>query len=867
MDAKRILLFSLTFLSLLYFSASFLPTNNFLVNCGSNANTSFYNRIFLADSAKPGSLFLSAERSVSLTDRSPSPNTPILYHTARVFTTDSSYKFNIKKNGTGIHLVRLHFSPFQAQNFNLASAKFNVVANGFLLLSGFSANSVLLKEYLLEIDGNVLEIMFSPVGDSGFAFVNGIEVFSVPKDFIIDDGARSVIANGIEEYKNLTSRVLETVHRINVGGSKLTPFNDTLWRTWIPDDGFLVFKPAAKRAVSTHLPNYQSGGATREIAPDNVYMSAQQMNRDNSSLNGRFNITWDFPVGSQGAPHLVRLHFCDIVSPALNQLYFDVYINNYSAYRDLDLSMLTYHVLSSPVYIDFVADSDDSGVIRISVGPSDLSTPSKINAILNGVEIMRLVNLKGSHVGSNKKNVWILVGSIVGGIVIFCLAAVAIVLAFKCKKKKPKPPRRAESAGWTPLRVYGGSSYSRMSEGTVTTSPGPNGYHSLRIPFVDIQTATNNFDKSLIIGMGGFGMVYKGVLRDNTKVAVKRGVPGSRQGLPEFQTEITVLSKIRHRHLVSLVGYCEEQSEMILVYEYMEKGPLKNHLYCSKHPPLSWKQRLEICIGSARGLHYLHTGSAQEWAMQWQKKGMLGKIIDPHLVGQIKPCCLKKYGETAEKCLAEYGVDRPTMGDVLWNLEYALQLQESGPEEPREGSNMNGMDCPTTSITPSSNARTEKDDGSGSSDITTSQDIDNCCDPKENRLPLADLNCEVKTHTTRQLALITSLSPRETFGIMYRNKAHANGNYMNGNFDTNWVADKFKVLRAEGLFGLIESIVPINCTGPMGPSPTVPTFSEANPLWMEQEGRPALSLASASPHHFFVLAKVVPAWTRRNFMP
>ncbi|KAK6275505.1 hypothetical protein POUND7_005214 [Theobroma cacao] len=701
MDAKRILLFSLTFLSLLYFSASFLPTNNFLVNCGSNANTSFYNRIFLADSAKPGSLFLSAERSVSLTDRSPSPNTPILYHTARVFTTDSSYKFNIKKNGTGIHLVRLHFSPFQAQNFNLASAKFNVVANGFLLLSGFSANSVLLKEYLLEIDGNVLEIMFSPVGDSGFAFVNGIEVFSVPKDFIIDDGARSVIANGIEEYKNLTSRVLETVHRINVGGSKLTPFNDTLWRTWIPDDGFLVFKPAAKRAVSTHLPNYQSGGATREIAPDNVYMSAQQMNRDNSSLNGRFNITWDFPVGSQGAPHLVRLHFCDIVSPALNQLYFDVYINNYSAYRDLDLSMLTYHVLSSPVYIDFVVDSDDSGVIRISVGPSDLSTPSKINAILNGVEIMRLVNLKGSHVGSNKKNVWILVGSIVGGIVIFCLAAVAIVLAFKCKKKKPKPPRRAESAGWTPLRVYGGSSYSRMSEGTVTTSPGPNGYHSLRIPFVDIQTATNNFDKSLIIGMGGFGMVYKGVLRDNTKVA-DFGL--SRSGPCLNETHVSTGVKGSFGYLDPEYFRRQQLTDKSDVYSF---GVVLFEVLCARPAvdPLLTREQVNLA----------------EWAMQWQKKGMLGKIIDPHLVGQIKPCCLKKYGETAEKCLAEYGVDRPTMGDVLWNLEYALQLQESGPEEPREGSNMNGMDCPTTSITPSSNARTEKDDGSGSSDITTSQ--------------------------------------------------------------------------------------------------------------------------------------------------
>ncbi|XWS48471.1 hypothetical protein CRYUN_Cryun13aG0080200 [Craigia yunnanensis] len=726
MDIQRLHIFSVTFLSLLYISTSFLPTNNFLLNCGSNGNTSFYNRIFIADSAK-SSVSLSAERPVSLTDRNPSPNSPILYHTARVFTTDSSYKFNIKKNGKGTHLVRLHFSPFQAQNFNLTSSKFNVVANGFLLLSGFSAYNMLLKEYILKIDSEFLEIMFSPVSDSGFAFVNAIEVFSVPKDFIIDDGARLVKGDGIEEYKNLTSQVLEIIHRINVGGLKLTPFNDTLWRTWIPDDGFHVFKPAAKQAVTTHVPNYQSGGATREIAPDNVYMTSQQMKRDNSTLNGRFNITRDFPVGSLGAARFVRLHFCDFVSPALNPLYFNVNVNDYSAYRDLDLSMLTYHALLSPVYLDFIADSDDSGVIRVSVGPSDLSTPSKINAILNGAEIMRLVNLKGLRAGSKKKNIWVLVGFIFGSFVIFCLAAAAVLLAFKCKKKKPKPQRRAESAGWTPLRVYGGSS-SRMSEGTISTSLGPNGYHSLRISFIDIQTATNNFHKSLIIGMGGFGMVYKRVLRDNTKVAVKRGVPGSRQGLPEFQTEITVLSKIRHRHLVSLVGYCEEQSEMIRAYEYMEKGPLKNHLYV---------QNILLCLGS-KGLKYalallevadfglsrsgpclnethVSTGvkgsfgyldpeyfrrqqltdksdvysfgvvlfevlcarpaldpllareqvNLAERAMQWQKKGMLGKIIDPHLVGQIKPSCLKKYGETTVKCLAEYGVDRPTIGGLV----------------------------------------------------------------------------------------------------------------------------------------------------------------------------------------------------------
>ena len=66
-----------------------------------------------------------------------------------------------------------------------------------------------------------------------------------------------------------------------------------------------------------------------------------------------------------------------------------------------------------------------------------------------------------------------------------------------------------------------------------------------------------------------------------------------------------------------------------------------------------------------------------EWAMSWQKKGMLEQIMDPALAGKNNPASLKKYGDTAEKCLGEQGVDRPSMGDVLWNLEYALQLDET----------------------------------------------------------------------------------------------------------------------------------------------------------------------------------------------
>ncbi|XP_057445989.1 probable receptor-like protein kinase At5g24010 [Lotus japonicus] len=805
MDTQKLILLLILLLFTPCSFSSFTPTDNYLLSCGSQTNASLFNQFFMGDSTNQGSVFLSADKSISLTNQNPPPNSPTLYHTARVFTTTGSYRFSMRKNGT--NFVRFHFSTFKAPGFefDLKSANFSVLVDGNLVLSNFKPNngSILIKEFVLKVESNLLEIVFRPAGNSGFGFVNAVEVFSAPEDFIIDYGARLVGPSDVQEYKNLSSQVLETVHRINVGGVKLTPFNDTLWRTWIPDEDYLVLKDAAKRVVSTHTPNYQTGGANREIAPDNVYMTAREMDRDNSIIASQFNITWNFPVVPGGVRHLVRLHFCDIVSPALNLLYFDVYINGYSAYKDLDLSSLTFHTLASPVYVDFVADSDDSGVMQISVGPSDLSSSIRMNAILNGAEIMQLVNAVDSSVVSQKKRLWVLVvvGSIVGGIIVLLLILAAFLASFR--KKKPKQ-LTVESVGWTPLRLFGGSSLSRMSE--VTGYPSP-GYFGLKIPFADIQAATNNFDRTLIIGSGGFGMVYKGVFKDNMKIAVKRGMPGSRQGLPEFQSEITILSRIRHHHLVSLVGYCEENSEMILVYEYVEKGPLKKHLYgAAVLQPLSWKQRLEICIGAARGLHYLHTGFAQgiihrdikstnilldennvakvadfglsrsgpcvnethvstgvkgsfgyldpeyfrrqkltdksdvysfgvvlfevlcarpavdpqldreqvnlaEWALEWQKKGMLEHIIDPYLVGKIKPSSLKKFGETAEKCLAEYGVDRPTMGDVLWNLEYSLQLQENEHErEPCADRSSHGEVNVTTTINPgnsSSSMRTQ----------------------------------------------------------------------------------------------------------------------------------------------------------------
>ncbi|KAK3037214.1 hypothetical protein RJ639_030107 [Escallonia herrerae] len=734
MNIKTLHLLAIVLL-FLHFSEAFTPQDNYLIACGSDVNITVDNRRFLGDSARPGSSYLSAGKSISVVNPNRSSSSSVLYNTARVFTSASSYAFSIKKFGT--HLVRLHFFPFTSMDYNLNTANFSVSANGVFLLSNFAVQANIIKEYMLMVDKVELEISFMPMGKSGFAFVSAIEVFSAPSDLIADFGAKLIGTNGIEEFKNLPSQILETVQRINVGGSKLTPFNDTLWRTWVPDEEFLVLKTAAKIASTTHTPKYQKGGASREVAPDNVYMTAQQMNRDNSSGYSIFNITWDFPVGVGGARHFVRLHFCDIVSLSLNQLYFNVFINGFFAYKDLDLSTTTFHLLASPYYIDFVVDSDDSGIVRISVGPSDLSTTLRKNAILNGVEIMKILNFGSPQTRSRKRSHWVLVlaGSIIAGFAALCLAIVLFCLVVKCGKKRAKlKPAVSTGTGWTPLRVYGGSTHSRLSEGTVFASPGSNGYLGLKIPFADLQLATNNFDKSLIIGSGGFGMVYKGALRDNTKIALKRGVPGSRQGLPEFQTEIAILSKIRHRHLVSLVGFCEEQSEMILVYEYVEKGPLKNHLFGYLDPEYFRRQQLTdksdvysfgvvlievLCARPAVDpLLAREQVNLAEWAMQWQKKGLLEKIIDPYLVGKVKPSSLKKYADTAEKCLAEYGVDRPSIGDVLWNLESALQLQETGMQGgPQEDNHITPPELPVSST----NTRMEDENGAGTSGSRTSQ--------------------------------------------------------------------------------------------------------------------------------------------------
>ncbi|XP_060674188.1 probable LRR receptor-like serine/threonine-protein kinase At1g06840 isoform X1 [Ziziphus jujuba] len=123
----------------------------------------------------------------------------------------------------------------------------------------------------------------------------------------------------------------------------------------------------------------------------------------------------------------------------------------------------------------------------------------------------------------------------------------------------------------------------------------------------EMALATGNFSSSSQVGQGGYGKVYKGILPDNMIVAIKRAEEGSLQGQREFLTEIELLSRVHHRNLVSLVGYCDEEDEQMLVYEFMPNGTLRDWLGAKAKRTLSFGMRLRIALGSAKAILYLHT--------------------------------------------------------------------------------------------------------------------------------------------------------------------------------------------------------------------------------------------------------------------
>ncbi|GAB2288646.1 hypothetical protein Dimus_022969 [Dionaea muscipula] len=131
-----------------------------------------------------------------------------------------------------------------------------------------------------------------------------------------------------------------------------------------------------------------------------------------------------------------------------------------------------------------------------------------------------------------------------------------------------------------------------------------------RFLYKELKKATKGFRDKELLGYGGFGRVYKGVLqKGNTPVAVKRISHESRQGLQEFVSEIASVGRMRHRNLVQLLGWCRRRGDLMLVYDFMPNGSLDKYLFDEPKLVLNWEQRFKIIKGVASGLLYLH----EEW--------------------------------------------------------------------------------------------------------------------------------------------------------------------------------------------------------------------------------------------------------------
>ncbi|EEF29389.1 kinase, putative [Ricinus communis] len=190
-----------------------------------------------------------------------------------------------------------------------------------------------------------------------------------------------------------------------------------------------------------------------------------------------------------------------------------------------------------------------------------------------------------------------------------------------------------------------------------------------RYSYQELKKATKGFSGKELLGQGGFGQVYKGILPDSkVQVAVKRISNESNQGLREFVSEIASVGRLRHRNLVQLLGWCRRRDDFLLVYDYMANGSLDNFLFDEPKIILNWEQRFKIIKDVASGLLYLHEGYEQVVIHRDVKASNV--LLDSELTGRL--------GDFGLARLYEHG-SNPGTTRVVGTLGYLA------PEMPRTG--------------------------------------------------------------------------------------------------------------------------------------------------------------------------------------
>ncbi|KAK8317150.1 hypothetical protein V6Z11_A13G088700 [Gossypium hirsutum] len=453
-------------------------------------------------------------------------------------------------------------------NVHASKSFLTVTAGNYTLLRNFNAylnakhikSAYFFKEFIVHVENHTLDLTFSPTTNAsgGYAFVNGIEIVSMPL---------------ILYYQGNNVSAMKTMHRVNVGGQRIPPNEDTGMSRSRAMDSSYIFGEAfgvenckfdASITYPKEVPAY--------IAPQGVYETARSIGSV-PEININYNLSWTFPL-DPSFTYLIRLHLCDISRniAKTNQRAFDIFINNQVIERGIDIIALTYGN-DIPLYRDFtilIPNLIMKHDLWLKLHPNLQRKPQYYDAILNGAEIFKVSNIDGNLAGLNPslKNessvdgdepsfsssssrtsteaILIIIGSFL--ILVLAISLGVYLVAFL----------RRRNLEWT------------KKENTRSSLP----YRSFSIDKIKMEI--DNFNKENLFDRGAFGLVYKCYI-DHGSIAVTinrliQAIP--KQDLYIFNVEIRIHHHVRHQNLVQLIGYCKEEHEVILVYESMPNATL-----------------------------------------------------------------------------------------------------------------------------------------------------------------------------------------------------------------------------------------------------------------------------------------------------